>query len=108
MSNFQESKRFAEKASGGREATAELVKGAEEATTLMREFNVKLIDMAKTNTQVVLDFARRLATAQPSDLPQIWTELSQKQFELITDQSRELTSLAQRIAGVSMQPFNRR
>ena len=100
MNDFEEGRRLADKtAKAGREAAAEAAKGADESTAVLRELNVKLIDMAKTNTEAVFEFAQRIATAQPSDLPKVWTELAQKQFELMADQSKELTNLAQRIAG---------
>ena len=100
MNDFQAARRLADKtARAGRDAAAEAATGADEATAVLRELNVTLIDMAKANTEAVFDFAQRVATAQPSDLPRVWTELAQKQFELMADQSKELTSLAQRIAG---------
>ena len=108
MNDFEEQKRFAGKtAKIGQEAAAEAANGAEQATALMREFNVKLIDMAKANTEAMLDFAHRLATAQPSELPQIWAQLGRKQLELMADQSRELTKLGQRVAGAGTEPFTR-
>ena len=109
MDDFeQQGKRFADKtAKLGQEAAAEASKGADQAGALMRELNVTLIDMAKVNTEAMFDFAHRLATAQPSDLPQVWAALGQKQLELMADQSRELTRLGQRIAGAGTEPFTR-
>ena len=109
MDDFeQQGKRFADKtAKAGHEAAAEAAKGADQAGALMREFNVTLIDMAKANTEAMFDFAHRIATAQPSDLPQVWAALGQKQLELMADQSRELTRLGQRIAGAGTEPFTR-
>ena len=109
MDDFAEQgKQFADKAAkAGHEAAAETAKGADQAAALMRELNVTLIDMAKANTEAVFDFAHRLATAQPSDLPQVWAELGRKQLELTADQSRALTKLGQRIAGAGTEPFTR-
>jgi hypothetical protein len=109
MNDFErQGKRFADNtAKAGHEAAAEAAKGADQAAALMRELNVTLIDMAKANTEAVFDFAHRLATAQPSDLPQVWAELGQKQLELAADQSRELSKLGQRIAGAGTEPFTR-
>jgi hypothetical protein len=109
MGDFeQQGKRLADKtAKAGHEAAAEAANGAGQAAALMREVNVTLIDMAKANTEAMFDFAHRLATAQPSELPQVWAELGRKQLELTADQSRELTKLGQRIAGVGTEPFTR-
>jgi hypothetical protein len=109
MDDFaQQGKQFADRtAKAGHEAAAEAAKGADQAAALMRELNVTLIDMAKANTEAVFDFAHRLATAQPSDLPQVWAELGRKQLELTADQSRALTKLGQRMAGAGTEPFTR-
>ena len=40
----------------------------------IRDFNVKMIDMAQANTAAVFDFARQLSTAKSSsDLVELWT-----------------------------------
>ncbi|MFZ0987918.1 MAG: phasin family protein, partial [Xanthobacteraceae bacterium] len=73
----------------------------------IRDFNVKMIDMAQTNAEAVFEFARQLATAkQPSDMVELWTAHAKKQFETLTEQTKELSALGQ-IAGESAEPITR-
>lgn len=67
----------------------------------VRDLNVRLIDMARVNTNAAFDFAREVAEAQaPSDLVQACTthatkqfDVLSKQFDLLTKQASELTTL---------------
>lgn len=60
----------------------------------VRDLNVRLIDMARVNTNAAFDFAREVAEAQaPSDLVQACTTHATKQFDLLTKQASELTTL---------------
>jgi phasin len=74
----------------------------------IRDFNIKMIDMAQANAEAVFEFARQLATAkQPSDMIKLWTAHAEKQFDLLTEQTKELSSLGQKIAGESVEPITR-
>jgi phasin len=74
----------------------------------IRNFNVKMIDMAQANAEAVFEFARQLATAkQPSDMVELWTAHAKKQFETLTKQTKELSALGQKIAGESAEPITR-
>jgi len=74
----------------------------------IRDFNVKMIDMARTNTEAVFGFARQLATAKtPSDIVELWTTHARKQFEMLSEQTKELTALGQKMAGDSAEPIAR-
>jgi len=40
----------------------------------MRDYSLKMIDMAQANTEAVFEFARQLASANaPTDLATVWT-----------------------------------
>ncbi len=98
-----------EKSSAAVEDTA---RGAEQsyfvAAEGMRDFNVRLIEMAYANTVAALDLAREISTAKgPSEATALWSSHAHKQFERLTEQSRELTALAQRIATSSAEPIAR-
>jgi Phasin protein len=59
----------------------------------------RLIDMAQANTQAAFDFAREVAEAKgPSDLVEAWTTNATKQFDTLTKQAGEMTTLCQRFA----------
>jgi phasin len=74
----------------------------------VRDFNVKMIDMAQANTEAVFELARQLATAkQPSDIVELWTAHAKKQFETLSEQTKELSTLGQKIAGESAAPIAR-
>ena len=74
----------------------------------IRDFNVKIIDMAQANVEAVLEFSRQLATAkQPSDMVELWTAHAKRQFETLTEQTKELSALGQKIAGESAEPITR-
>jgi phasin len=74
----------------------------------IRDFNVKMIDMAQANAEAVFEFARQLATAkQPSDMVELWTAHAEKQFETLNEQTKELSALGQKIAGESAEPFKK-
>jgi hypothetical protein len=72
-----------------------------------RDFNVRLMEM-ELNTVAALDFAREMSSAKrPADAAALWSSHAQKQFETLTEQSKELTALAQRIANSSAAPMTR-
>jgi hypothetical protein len=102
-----------EKGSAAAEESArESARGAEQsylaAADGFRDFNVRLIEMAHTNTLAALDSVREISTARgPSEAASLWSSLAQKQFETLTEQAKELTALAQRIATSSAAPMTR-
>jgi phasin len=96
----------------GSAAAEDAARGAEQgyfaAAEGMRDFNVRLIEMAYANTVAALDLAREIATVKgPSEATALWSSHAQKQFERLTEQSRELTALAQKIATSSAEPIAR-
>jgi hypothetical protein len=82
---------------------AETIRGVQEGFTSavenVRDLNLRLIDMAQANTQAAFDFAREVAEAKgPSDLVEAWTTNATKQFDTLTKQAGEMTTLCQRVA----------
>jgi len=74
----------------------------------IRDFNVKMIDMAHANMEALFGFARQLASAKaPSDIMELWTAHARKQFETLTEQTKEMTALGQKLAGESAEPIAR-
>ena len=62
----------------------------------VRDLNVRLIDMARANTDAAFDFAREVAEAEaPSDLVQAWSTHATKQFDMLAKQASELTTIGQ-------------
>jgi len=74
----------------------------------MRDYNMKMIDMAEANTIGVFEFARQLSTAKSStDLVELWTAHTRKQISVLNEQIDELTALGQKMAGESAEPITR-
>jgi phasin family protein len=72
----------------------------------IRDFNVKMIDMAHTNMEAFFGFARQLATAKaPSDFMELWTAHAQNQFETLTKQAKDLSALGQKMGKESAEPI---
>jgi phasin len=109
---------FAERGVAQAKDTYEKMKAAaEEATDVLEttystatkgasEYGQKVIDVARVNTNAAFDFAGELITAKSLSE---WIELSsahaRKQFEALTEQSKELSALAQKVASDTAEPI---
>ena len=113
MSEYDKSRKIAnealEKGKAAAEQTAQSVEQSYTATVEnMRDYSLKMIDMAQANADAVFELARRLATAKaPSDITELWTAHAKKQFETLTEQTKELSAFGQKIAGESTEPITR-
>jgi phasin len=76
-----------------------VVKGAQ-------DYNNKVIEFAQTNTVAAFDFAQKLSGVKsPSDFIELSTEHSRKQFETLTEQTKELSALAQKATLATADPI---
>jgi len=113
MSEYDKSRKIAnealEKGKAAAEQTARSVEQSYTATVEnMRDYSLKMIDMAQANADAVFELTRRLASAKaPSDIAELWTAHAKKQFETLTEQTKELSALGQKIAGESAEPITR-
>lgn len=74
----------------------------------MRDYNLKIIDMARANIESVFEFACQFATTkQPSDMIELWTAHAKKQLETLSEQVKELSALGQKMAGESAEQLTR-
>jgi hypothetical protein len=74
----------------------------------IRDFNVKMLDMAHANMEAFFGLARQLATAKaPSDIAELWTAHCRKQFETLTEQTKQLSALGQKTPAESAEPIAR-
>jgi len=74
----------------------------------IRDFNVKMIDAARANADAVFEFAHQIATAKsPTDFVELWTAHAKKQFAMLSEQTKEMTALGQKIASESAEPMTR-
>jgi phasin len=111
--------RFADKTTRATHETSEGSAAAEEAgrgieqsysaaAESIRDFNLRLIETAQANALATLDFAQEISTAKgPSEAMALWSSHARKQFERLTEQSKELTAFWQKIATLSAEPITR-
>jgi phasin len=80
-------------------SVATAVKGAQ-------DYNNKVMEFTQTNTKVALEFVQKLSGAKsPSDFIELSTDHSRKQFETLTEQTKELAALAQKVTLATVEPF---
>jgi phasin len=66
------------------------VKGAQ-------DYNTKFIEFAQNNTKAAFDFVQKLSGVKsPSDFIELSSDHSRKQFETLTEQTKELAALLRR------------
>ena len=71
-----------------------------------QDYNNKILEFARTNTEAAFGFAQKLsAVKSPSDFMELSTEHSRKQFETLTEQTKELSALAQKVTLAAAEPF---
>jgi phasin len=120
MSEHDQSKKFADTIAATATKTLEKGKATVEQSTRaleqscavtlenIRAFNAKMIEMARVNVEAVLDVSHQIATAKaPSDVVELWTAHARKQFEMLSEQGKELTELAHKMAGESAETITR-
>ena len=88
------------------EATALIKDSFSTAVKSAQDYNTKLIEFAQTNIEAAFAFAQKLSDVKsPSDFIELSTDHSRKQFETLTEQTKELAALAQKIALTSVEPL---
>jgi phasin len=69
-------------------------------------YNNKLLEFAQTNTNVAFDFAQKLlGVKSPAEFIELSTERARRQFETLTEQTKELTALAQKVSLATTEPI---
>jgi phasin len=109
---------FAEKGVTQAKANWEKVKAATEETTDLLEdsyataskgaadYGLKVIEVSRTNTNAAFDFAGQLMTVKSlSEMVELSTAFTRKQFEAMSAQGKELTALAQKVATETVEPI---
>lgn len=109
---------FADKGVAQARNTYENAKAAtEEATDLLKDtyktaakgathYNLKVIEIARTNANSAFDYAYELmGVKSPSEFVELSTAHARKQFEAMTAQTKELTELAQKVTAEIAEPL---
>jgi len=91
--------------SAAEEATDVLEDTYATATKGMSDYGLKVIEAARVNTNSAFDFASQLMTVKSlSEMVELSTAHSRKQFETLTAQSKELAAIAQKVATDTAEP----
>jgi len=79
------------------------------ATKGASDYGLKVIELARENTNAAFDFASRLITVKSlSEAVELSTAHTRKQFEALTAQSKELAAIAQKVAADAAEPVKTR
>jgi phasin len=96
-----------EKMSGATAEATDLIKNTySTAVKGAQDYNTKVIEFAQANTEAALDFVQKLSGVKsPSDFIALSTDHSRKQFETLTEQTKELAALAQKVTLATVEPL---
>ena len=88
-----------------------------EATTVMKnsystavqgaqDYQAKIMEFANSNTEAAFDFAQKMSGVKsPSEFFELSTNHSREQFETLTEQAKELATLAQKVTMATVEPL---
>ncbi len=113
MSQYDQTKKtVAETVEKGKAVAEQSARSVEQSYSAaidnIREYNRRMIDIVQANSEAAFEFARQLAAAKtPSDIMELWTSHAQKQFEMLSEQTKELAAIGQKMASDSAQPIAR-
>jgi phasin len=87
--------------------SADFIKnGYSTAIAGIRDYNNKLLEFAHANTNATLEFVQRLSRVKsPSEFIVLSSEHARKQFETLTEQARQLATLAQKVTLATGEPI---
>jgi len=70
------------------------------------DYNLKLIEIARTNTRAAFDYARELlGVKSPAEFIELSTAHMRNQFDIVSAQNKELCALAQEVANEAAEPI---
>ena len=70
------------------------------------DFNLQVLEIAQENMNAAFDFARHITRVKsPSEFFELSAAYTRKQFETFTEQTRHLTTLAQKVTTDAAQPL---
>ena len=97
---------FVKMSSATAEAAALIKSSYSTAVKGAQDYSTKVIEFASANTEAAFAFAQKLfGVKSPSDFIELSTEHSRKQLETLTEQSKELAALAQKVTLATVEPL---
>ena len=96
-----------EKLGEAAEQTTKLIQNTfETASKGIRDYNLKTIEIGRVNSDAAFKYAQQLLNVKsPSEMLELWTTHARKQFETLTEQTKELAMLGQRVATETAEPL---
>jgi phasin len=71
-----------------------------------KDCNAKVIEFARANSNAAFDYANELlGVKSPSEFLEVSTEHARKQFEVLSEQTKELTALSQKVMLATAEPL---
>ena len=88
------------------EATDLIMSSFSTAVKGAQDYNAKAIEFVQTNTKATVDFVQKLSGVKlPSEFIELSTDHSRTQFETLTEQTKELGALAQKVTLATVEPL---
>jgi phasin len=88
------------------EASSVIQNAGATAAQGFKDGNAKVIEFARANSNAAFDYANQLlAVKSPSEFIQVSTEQARKQFEVLSEQTKELTALSQKVMLETAEPL---
>ena len=89
---------------------ADLIKNSySTAVTGVQDYNNKIIEFAHANTNAAFDFVQKLSGVKsPSAFLELSTKHARKQLETLTEQTKQLVALGQKVTRATAEPLNGR
>ena len=96
-----------EKINAATTEAADLIKNSySTAVKGMQDYNNKIIEFTHANTNAAFDFVQRMSGVKsPSEFLELWTEHARKQVETLTEQSKQLAALTQKVTRTTAEPL---
>jgi phasin len=107
LNGSAQAKEAFEKISAATADAAALIKNSySTAVKGAQDYNNKVVEFAQTNTEAAFDFVQKLSGVKSSsNFMELSTEHSRKQFETLTEQTKELAALAQKVTLATTEPL---
>ena len=104
LANFTDA---SEKLSAATEQTTKLMENTYAAAAKgIKDYNLKALEFAKANSDTAFDYAQQLMSAKtPSEMLGLWTANARKQLEVLTEQTKQLSMLGQRVVTETAEPL---
>jgi phasin len=97
---------YAKMSAATAEASSVMQNAGATAAQGIKDGNAKVIEFARTNSNAAFDYASELlGVKSPSEFIKVSTEQARKQFEVLSEQTKELTTLSQKVMLETAEPL---